>query len=41
LGTSPKVKKMQEGISEKQANKLFVALGLQADFYAGIWTLYN
>ena len=32
---------MQEGKSEAEANKLSVALELQADFYAGVWTHYN
>jgi len=32
---------MQEGKSEAQANKLSVALELQADFYAGVWAKYN
>lgn len=41
LGTSSKVQKMQQGMSEAEANKLSVALELQADFYAGIWTHYN
>lgn len=41
LGTSAKVREMQQGMSEKEANKLSVALELQADFYAGIWTHYN
>ncbi len=41
LGTSAKVNKMQSGISEKEANKLSVALELQADFYAGIFAHYN
>ena len=41
LGTSDKVREMQDGISKKEANKLSVALELQADFYAGIWTHYN
>ncbi len=41
LGTADKVRKMQDGISKKEANKLSVALELQADFYAGIWTHYN
>ena len=41
LGTSAKVREMQEGMSEKEANKLSVALELQADFYAGLWTHYN
>jgi len=41
LGTSAKMRKMQEGMSEAEANKLSVALELQADFYAGVWTHYN
>lgn len=41
LGTSGKVRQMQEGMNEVQANKLSVALELQADFYAGVWTHYN
>lgn len=41
LGTSQKVREMQQGMSEAQANKLSVALELQADFYAGLWTHYN
>ncbi len=41
LGTSGKVRQMQQGMSEKEANKLSVALELQADFYAGLWTHYD
>lgn len=41
LGTSAKMRQAQEGKSEKEANKLSVALELQADFYAGVWTHYN
>lgn len=41
LGTSGKVREMQEGMSQKEANKLSVALELQADFYAGVWTHHN
>lgn len=41
LGTSAKMREMQEGKSEKEQNKLSVALELQADFYAGLWTHYN
>jgi predicted metalloprotease len=41
LGTSTKMRQEQEGKSEAEANKLSVALELQADFYAGIWTKYN
>ena len=41
LGTSTKVRQFQQGKSEAEANKLSVALELQADFYAGLWTNYN
>lgn len=41
MGTSGKVRQLQEGMSQSQANKLSVALELQADFYAGVWTHYN
>ncbi|MFA9191586.1 neutral zinc metallopeptidase [Flavobacterium sp. FZUC8N2.13] len=41
LGTSAKMRQMQEGKSKAEANKLSVALELQADFYAGVWTHYN
>lgn len=41
LGTSTKMRQMQEGKSDAEANKLSVALELQADFYAGVWTHYN
>jgi predicted metalloprotease len=41
LGTSDKMRQEQEGKSEAEANKLSVALELQADFYAGVWTHYN
>ena len=41
LGTSTKMRQAQEGKSEAVANKLSVALELQADFYAGVWTNYN
>jgi predicted metalloprotease len=41
LGTSAKMRQAQEGKSEAEANKLSVALELQADFYAGVWTKYN
>ncbi|UQD56745.1 neutral zinc metallopeptidase [Flavobacterium sp. K5-23] len=41
LGTSAKMRQMQEGKSKTEANKLSVALELQADFYAGLWTHYN
>lgn len=41
LGTSAKMHRAQEGKSQAEANKLSVALELQADFYAGVWTHYN
>jgi hypothetical protein len=41
LGTSDEMRQMQEGKSQAEANKLSVALELQADFYAGVWTHYN
>jgi len=41
LGTSAKMRQEQEGKSEAQANKLSVALELQADFYAGVWAHDN
>lgn len=41
LGTSAKVRQLQQGKSEAEANKLSVCLELQADFYAGVWAKYN
>ncbi|MCI9844539.1 neutral zinc metallopeptidase [Flavobacterium pectinovorum] len=41
MGTSAKMREAQEGKSEAEANKLSVALELQADFYAGVWAHYN
>jgi predicted metalloprotease len=41
LGTSGKVHQLQSQGNEREANKLSVALELQADFYAGIWTHYD
>ena len=41
LGTSNKMREAQQGKSEAVANKLSVALELQADFYAGVWTNYS
>ncbi len=41
LGTSNKVRQLQQSRSEVEANKLSVALELQADFYAGLWAKYN
>lgn len=41
LGTSSKVRQLQQGMSRAEANELSVALELQADFYAGVWSKYN
>ncbi|MEO6173805.1 MAG: neutral zinc metallopeptidase [Flavobacterium circumlabens] len=41
LGTSEKMREEQQGKSEAEANKLSVALELQADFYAGVWAHDN
>ena len=41
MGTSDKVRQLQQGKSEAEANKLSVCLELQADFYAGVWAHYN
>ncbi|MEZ4787154.1 MAG: neutral zinc metallopeptidase [Flavobacterium haoranii] len=41
LGTSAKVRQLQQGKSEAEANKLSVCLELQADFYGGLFAHYN
>lgn len=41
MGTSSKVRELQQQGSEAHANKLSVAMELQADFYAGVWTHHN
>lgn len=41
LGTSGKVRELQQKVSKTKGNKLSVSLELQADFYAGLWTHYN
>ena len=41
VGTSAKMRKLQQGKSEKEANRLSVCLELQADFYGGLWAHYN
>lgn len=37
LGTSQKVRELQQRTNQVEANKLSVAQELQADFYAGVW----
>ncbi len=41
LGTSAKVQEAMRQASQTEANRLSVALELQADFYAGVWAHYN
>jgi uncharacterized protein len=41
LGTSGKVRQLQQTKSKAEANKLSVCLELQADFYGGLWAHYN
>ncbi|ABG59028.1 KPN_02809 family neutral zinc metallopeptidase [Cytophaga hutchinsonii] len=41
LGTSEQVYNQRQQLSEKESNKLSVALELQADFYAGVWAHHN
>ena len=41
LFRSTKMRQLQQGKSEAEANKLSVCLELQADFYAGVWAHYN
>ncbi len=41
LGTSQKVRQLQQNSSNTKSNQLSVALELQADFYAGLWAHYN
>jgi len=41
LGTSQKVRQLQQNSNTTKSNQLSVAMELQADFYAGIWAHYN
>lgn len=41
VGTSQKVRELQQRTNSVEANKLSVALELQADFYAGVWANRN
>ena len=41
LGTSKKVRQLQQQAGTTQANELSVAQELQADFYAGVWAKRN
>jgi predicted metalloprotease len=40
LGTSSKIRKLQSGMTQADANKMSVKQELQADFYAGVWAHY-
>lgn len=40
LGTSKKVRKLQAGMTQVDANQMSVKQELQADFYAGVWAHY-
>jgi len=40
LGTSDKMDRLRQQLSEEEYNRYSVALELQADFYAGVWAHY-
>jgi predicted metalloprotease len=40
LGTSDKVARLRQQLSEEEYNKYSVKLELQADYYAGVWAHY-
>lgn len=40
LGTTARVRQLQQGMTEVEANKITVRQELQADFYAGVWAHY-
>ena len=41
LGTATKINELRQEGSQREANQLSVAIELQADFYAGLWTHYS
>ncbi len=41
LGTNARVRQLQQNSNTKDANRLSVAMELQADFYAGLWAHYD